>query len=216
MEDEIAAAYGKTMIVAGIDVGGSAKGFHAVALCGYKFCEKFTSCEAEKVVDWCRRIGVRAVGIDAPCRWSSTGRARKAERDLAAVGIHAFATPSKAKAESSDFYRWMINGAELYRRIIPYYPLFSKISKATRSVSFETFPQAIACALAKEVVSAKQKRVVRRALLQELIIDITQLSNIDFVDAALCAVAAQYLVAGNFKKYGNAAEGFIIVPDLVR
>jgi hypothetical protein len=38
------------------------------------------------------------------------------------------------------------------------------------------------------------------------------LSNIDLVDAALCALAAQALLAGRFQTYGDAREGFIVVP----
>lgn len=204
------------MVVAGIDVGGPRKGFHAVSLRDGIIDQKIDSCDVQEIVEWCRQIEASAIGIDSPCLWSKSGRARQAERELAADRIHSFATPTKAKAESSDFYRWMINGAELYRRIRRYYPLYSESRKATRPVVFETFPQAIACALARKTVSAKQKRAVRRALLQQLEIDVTQLPNIDFVDAALCAVAAHCLVAGKIKKYGDEAEGFIIVPKLKR
>ena len=77
---------------------------------------------------------------------------------------------------------------------------------------FETFPQAVACALAGEIVSAKYKSKVRRKLLSGIGIDTTSLPNIDFVDAALCAVAANYLLSGNVNAYGDMAEGFIVVP----
>jgi len=32
------------------------------------------------------------------------------------------------------------------------------------------------------------------------------------VDAALCALTAHDFLAGRFKTYGDAAEGFIVVP----
>ena len=38
------------------------------------------------------------------------------------------------------------------------------------------------------------------------------LTNIDMVDAALCALTAQHLLNRTFKTYGDAAEGFIVVP----
>ena len=36
--------------------------------------------------------------------------------------------------------------------------------------------------------------------------------NIDLVDAALCAVAANAVLAGRFKSYGDLAEGFVLAP----
>src|SRR5437667_2580855 len=161
---------------------------------------------------WCHEISARIIGIDAPCRWSTTGRARPAERELAAEGICAFATPNRQTAENGNFYQWMLNGAELYRLIEPHYQLFDGRNAALGQVCFETFPQAVACALAGKIVSAKQKRVVRRELLRGAGIDTTLLTNIDTIDAALCALAASCLLAGNVKTYGEATEGFIVVP----
>ena len=40
------------------------------------------------------------------------------------------------------------------------------------------------------------------------------LKNIDFVDAALCAVAALYLQKKEFDCYGDHKEGFIVVPTV--
>ena len=79
---------------------------------------------------------------------------------------------------------------------------------------FETFPQAVACALAGKVVSAKQKSTVRRALLREAGFDTTPFTNIDTIDAALCALTAQFLLKNTFKSYGEAVEGFIVAPKL--
>src|SRR5206468_9732635 len=79
-------------------------------------------------------------------------------------------------------------------------------------VCFETFPHAVACALAGKIVSATQKRIIRRELLREAGIDTRRLTNIDTIDAALCALAANHFLAGNVKTYGDASEGFIVVP----
>lgn len=203
---------GENSIVIGIDVGGPKKGFHAVALNAGGYWEKFATPDAASMVEWCRRIGARAVGVDAPCRWSLTGRMRPAERALAAEGIHSFATPSRAAAENRDFFRWMINGAELFRLLEARYPLFDGGNATSGPVCFETFPQAVACALAGKVVSAKRKSVVRRELLSEAGIATAPLTSIDTVDAALCALAAHYLLAGSYKTYGDATEGLIVVP----
>ena len=76
--------------VVGIDVGGPRKGFHAVALREGAYLDTFASPDARDLAAWCIQGGARAVAIDAPCRWSRTGRARPAERALTAAGIHAF------------------------------------------------------------------------------------------------------------------------------
>jgi predicted RNase H-like nuclease len=42
------------------------------------------------------------------------------------------------------------------------------------------------------------------------------LKNIDFIDAALCAVAALYVHSNKFDRYGDAREGFIVIPAMGR
>jgi predicted nuclease with RNAse H fold len=201
-----------TDVVIGVDVGGQEKGYHAVALRGGRYWNKLRTRDAAEIAAWCRQTGARAVGIDAPCRWSRMGRARAAERALAAERIHAFATPNQTVAEGRPFNHWMLNGAALYRLLERHYRLFDGSNTASGPVCFETFPHAVACALAGKIVSARSKRVIRRQLLREAGIDTTALTNIDTVDAALCALTAQNLLAGNIKIYGEATEGFIVVP----
>ena len=60
--------------------------------------------------------------------------------------------------------------------------------------------------------SAKQKRSIRRNLLHRANIDTSRLTNIDQIDAALCALAVDQFVLGNFKPYGDTKDGFIVVP----
>ena len=79
-------------------------------------------------------------------------------------------------------------------------------------IAVELIPQAVACALADTIVSAKHKRIVRRNLLNRARVDISKLTNIDMLDAALCALAAHHLALGTFKKYGEAESGLIVVP----
>lgn len=199
-------------IVVGVDVGGPKKGFHAVAIRKGKIIETYAAFNTAEVVGWCRDLYAFAVGIDAPCCWSYTGRARPCERALAAEGIHAFATPSQAVAENNPFYGWMLNGTELFRLLAPNYRLFDGQYSEPSPMCFETFPQAVACALAGRIVSAKHKCSDRRRLLREAGLSIDSLTNIDMVDAALCALTAQHLLNGTFNTYGEAAEGFIVVP----
>jgi hypothetical protein len=103
-------------------------------------------------------------------------------------------------------YRWLLNGAALYRIIEMHYMLFDGINTTSRKVCFESFPQAVACALKGEIVSAKRKNDNRRRLLRETGIDTSLLTNIDLEDASLCALTAHRFLIGNFKTYGDREE----------
>ncbi len=204
----------RASVVVGVDVGGPKKGYHAVALRDGQFLGKLATLDAAAVVVWCRDLKASVVGIDAPCCWSRTGRARPCERALAVEGLHAFATLSRAAGERNPFYAWMRNGAKLYDRLTPHYRLLDRRHSGSRPVCFETFPHAVACALAKKILPAKQKRTDRRRLLSEAGLSTESLTNIDQIDAALCALTARYLLAGEVNKYGNPEEGFIVVPKI--
>jgi predicted nuclease with RNAse H fold len=200
--------------VVGVDVGGLKKGFHAVAIRDQKLFDKLTTHHPAAIVEWCRTLNVSVVGIDAPCNWSLTGRSRCCEQQLARAGINAFATPSQAIGEVHAFYGWMLNGAKLFRLLSPNYQLFDGRQSALGTLCFETFPHAVACALAGRTLSAKQKRSDRRRLLSDAGLAIDFLKNIDEIDAALCALTAHHLSVGTFRTYGDNVEGFIVVPQL--
>jgi predicted nuclease with RNAse H fold len=197
--------------VVGIDVGGPKKGFHAVALRDGRVLDKLASPSPGHIVDWCLVHKAEAVGIDAPCRWSMTGQARPCERELAGLGIAAFSTPSATIGGVHPFSRWMVNGIALYDLLLSHYRLYDGDSCLSDRVCFETFPQAIACTLAGKRLSARQKRMDRRRLLEQAGIA-EPLTTIDEVDAALCALSAVYVLAGRFASYGDAAEGYILLP----
>jgi predicted nuclease with RNAse H fold len=202
------------VIVAGIDVGGPRKGFHAVALRGGAYLDKLADTDARRIAGWCRERGARIIGVDAPCCWSANGRTRPAERSLAAEGIHCFATPSAGVAAAKAFYRWMFNGAELFSHIEQSHPLYAGGAVPDRETAcFETFPQAVACALAGRIVQAGRKRTIRRELLREAGVETGPLTNIDTVDAALCALAAHRLAIGRVKLYGDPGSGLIVIPE---
>jgi predicted nuclease with RNAse H fold len=200
--------------VVGIDVGGERKGFHAVALRNGIF-EKATSTEPGEIVRWCLERKANIVAIDAPCGWSQSTSARLAEQDLKLLGkkIHCFATPTLAHAQAhkKGFYGWVFNGEKLYRLLAPQYPLYDGRHRSG-PICFETFPHAIVCAFAAKVVPAKPKKLKRRDVLRKLGYDDSPFSNIDFIDAALCAVTAERFREGRTIQFGRRDEGFIVMP----
>jgi predicted RNase H-like nuclease len=199
--------------VIGIDVGGPTKGFHAVALDGLDIVAHWQGADAARLAAWCAEQEAVVVAIDAPCRWRGPHLARAAERELAANGISCYYAPTEQRAREHAFYQWMLPGSDLYRALADRFPLY--LGRApTGPVAIETFPYAAACALAGEIVSAKpkEKRLVRRELLQHAGIALSGNESIDELDALLCALPARGFLLGKFKAYGDAEGGFIIVP----
>ena len=202
--------------VVGIDVGGERKGFHAVAFFNGRFVDKVKNADPGIITTWCIIHKAKIVAVDAPCLWSLKGSSRLVERELNIAGekIHCFATPTREKAISNKakFYDWVLNGEKLYKALESNkYPLFN-YKRTKGNVCIETFPHAVVCAMAGQVIPAKPKLERRRDALEHLGLDITDLNNIDFLDAALCAVAANEFLKGKYHAFGDRHEGFIVVP----
>lgn len=204
-----------TTTVAGIDVGGTKKGFHLVILRGREITDVFSSTDASHIHARCLSFDVRAIGIDAPSQWAVENEGRAAEKAMAREGISCFSTPTeaKARASTSGFYEWMFNGARIYAAFARTHPILKEALFSGAAVSFETFPHAITCAYLKDEASAKKKNSQRRKLLEDEGIDTSKLKSIDDIDAALCALAAQCLIAGETRAFGDAASGYIFVPN---
>jgi predicted nuclease with RNAse H fold len=201
------------IVAAGIDVGGPRKGFHAVALRDGEVFATFHSPEAAGIASWVQGTGARAVGVDAPCRWRTGRSMRPAERELARLGFHCFATPGRKTGEAHPFYAWMRNGLSLYEALsdgAAGYALLGGASPA--KVCFETFPQAIACLLAGRRLSAANKRSDRLRVLEAEGIGTGALGSLDLVDAGLCAVAAHRYLQGGCRLLGDPEQGFIVLP----
>jgi predicted nuclease with RNAse H fold len=201
-------------VVAGIDVGGNRKGCHLVVLQGDRVLLTDKG-SPEHVAESAIASGARMVGIDAPCRWGLSGFGRTAEKQLAKERIFCFSTPTREKALSSTsgFYGWMLNGERVYQKLTVTHPLLETLNFSLGTSCFETFPHAITCALlGTDQASAKLKRTQRRQLLEEIGIDTHLLKSIDALDAALCALTAQYLILGCCKTFGDAPSGLIVVP----
>ena len=208
----------KSQTVAGIDVGGEKKGFHAVALVNGQFADCFSSKSADEVAGWCREtMNARVIAIDAPCRWSKDGRARPAERELMGKGIWCFSTPTEQRAldHPTNHFGWMRNGEALFQALEPTHTLCHQLPLATgQKYCLETFPHAITWHLRGGNADARQKRKQRRELLAQAGIDLAKLTNIDLVDAALCALTAHRAAKGAAcVSYGDPDTGLIIVPS---
>ena len=192
------------LIVAGVDVGGPRKGFHAVALRDGIFNDKFESKDVKDVAVWCRKIKATIIGVDAPCHWSLDGRARPAERALMGEGIWCFGAPTRQIAEThpTGYYNWMLAGADLFTELMKTHRLFSGTPVAPSDMDcFETFPHAIACTLAGQILRAKQKNRDRRNLLDQAGVEFPSRVGLDTGDAALCALTARYFSDAKIKAY---------------
>jgi len=205
----------------GVDVGGPGKGFHAVCLDAGRCMAVTRTREPGELVAWIRSLGAAVVAIDAPCGWSMQGKSRLAERELQRAGIHSFYTPSRTDALASDFYRWVFNGERLYRMLAAEYPLYRGQARAAKTC-FETFPHAVTWQFVPGY-PIREKRMVRREILEAQGCQVNLLKNIDLVDAAVCAIAADFFSRGDrwIKTYPapdvpgwHRDEGLIVVPRL--
>lgn len=201
----------------GIDVGGERKGLHAVAFTGGDYSSHLATKEVQELALWCREtVRAQVIAVDAPCRWSNDGHSRPAEREMMKQGIWCFSTPIREQAveHRRNYFGWMLRGEELFRELEHDFPLCRKLPAANQKCCFETFPHAITWHLRGGNAKASQKRNQRRALLEQAGIDLTNLTNIDLIDAALCALTAyQAATGGECLSFGEPDTGLIIVPS---
>jgi len=202
--------------VVGIDVGGARKGFHAVALVEGTYRDGVRTCSVRELVGWVRDdIGAQVVAVDWPCRWRLGKSVRAAERELMEQGIRCFLTPTRREAihNATGYYEWMLRGMELFRDLAKTHPLCHAGTSVGRRCSFETFPHAITWHLRGGDADATRKRPQRLALLRAHGVRVADLTNMDWIDAALCALAADIFAAGQrMHFYGDQRTGHIVVP----
>ncbi|MFM9042034.1 MAG: DUF429 domain-containing protein [Vulcanococcus sp.] len=204
------------MIAAGVDVGGARKGFHAVLLEGRSVVDQLNTSDAETLASWCLRA--ERIAIDAPCGWALPGeRSRLCERQLLAAGIHCFATPTRevALASTSNFYGWMLQGESLYQALQQQGLAIARDAHALQGrCCFESFPHGITIALSPQIeLRAALKLEQRSALLQRFGVSLSGLSSIDWIDAAVCALAAQLLSEPcTLQIYGESEGGLLVLP----
>ncbi|MBM4163098.1 MAG: DUF429 domain-containing protein [Lentisphaerae bacterium] len=200
----------------GIDVGGERKGFHAIAITNGDYSSHLATKDVQELSCWCRdTVRAQVIAVDAPCGWSIDGHSRPAERELMQKSIWCFSTPTREKAvgHPTNYFGWMLRGEALFRALENDFPLCRKLPATNRKCCFETFPHAITWHLRGGNADARRKREQRRALLTQARIDITGLTNIDLVDAALCALTANRAATGGAcVSFGEQNTGLIIVP----
>jgi predicted nuclease with RNAse H fold len=161
-------------------------------------------------------LGLRpdAVAIDSPPAWGVRGTSRRAERELIALGLPCFRTPS-----DPAFYGWMFAGHAAFAAAARAgYPCFSGGRKG-RGRALEVFPHGAAVALAGRrppAGTARQpaaKRRWRSAVLAGAGVDVTALRTLDAVDAALAALVALIVAEGGaWFSLGEADEGCVVLP----
>jgi len=203
--------------VVGVDVGGARKGFHAVALENGQFKAFKKTVHIPELVEWCvQSIDAITIAIDAPCRWSRDSRGRLAERQLMKKRISCFSTPKRGQAieHPKGYYDWMLRGEGLYRKLQKSHPMYGGQTISGTKTCFETYPHAITWHLRSGDAHATLKRSQRIEILCRYGIETTSLTNMDWIDAALCALTASLACSGEpLAIYGEPKTGFIVVPE---
>ena len=208
--------YFERLTLAGVDVGGPRKGFHAVLLEGLTIAARLTTSDPAELASWLDHHKPGAVAIDSPCRWAVQGGSRPAERELQRAGIRCFYTPTRlaALAHMNGFYDWVFQGEQLYQLIEPKFRLYaSPESLNAGPFCFETFPHGIARALIGQPLLARNKKRDRLQILALERIETQGLNRQDWIDAALCALAARYVLENRFRPFGDLQTGFILLPE---
>jgi alkylated DNA nucleotide flippase Atl1/predicted nuclease with RNAse H fold len=195
----------------GIDIAETRKGLDLVAL-GHdqKIVESRGRLTIDEAVGVAMELKPAVVCIDSPSGWSTSGRSRLAERQLASLGIQSYRTG--ADPGDHPFYGWMRAGFEVFSRLAPTYPLY-RGGGDVGGTAAEIFPHATACLLAGALRSPNTpKETFRRRVLREAGIADEPLRTIDAVDAALAAVTGLIALGGTHSMVGDPAEGVILVP----
>lgn len=196
------------------------RGLDVVVLDGRRLVEapraRQTPADLEELL---RRLLPEAVAIDSPPAWGVRGTSRRAERELIALGLPCFRTPSDPGLQAHPFYAWMFAGHAAFAAAARAgYPCFTGGAEG-RGRALEVFPHGAAVALAGHRPSAgtarrpAAKRRWRAAVLAAAGIDVTALRTLDAVDAALAALVAVIVAEGGpWFCLGQPDEGCVVLP----
>jgi predicted nuclease with RNAse H fold len=165
------------------------------------------------------RLRPGAVAIDSPPAWGVRGTSRMAERELIALGLPCFRTPSDPALQDHPFYAWMFAGHAAFAAAARAgYPLFTGEGNG-RGRALEVFPHGAAVALAGRRPPAgtarrpAAKRRWRAAVLEAGGVDVAPLRTLDAVDGALAALVAVIVAeGGDWFSVGEPDEGCVVLP----
>jgi predicted nuclease with RNAse H fold len=168
-----------------------------------------------------RALHPDAVAIDSPPAWGVRGTSRAAERELIALGLPCFRTPSDPALRDHPFYQWMFAGHAAFAAAERAgFPCFTGGTEG-RGRALEVFPHGAAVALAGRRPppgTARQTAARRRwrsAVLAAAGLDVTPLRTLDSVDAALAALVAVIVAEGRpWFALGEADEGCVVLPGV--
>jgi predicted nuclease with RNAse H fold len=166
-----------------------------------------------------RRVRPAVVAIDSPPAWGMRGGSRRAERELIALGLPCFRTPSDPALREHPFYGWMFAGHAAFAAAARAgYPCF-RGGPDGRGRAMEVFPHGVAVALAGRRPppgTSRQpaaKRRWRAGVLTAAGVDVTPLRTLDAVDAALAALVAVIVAEdGLWFSLGEPDEGCVVLP----
>ena len=170
-----------------------------------------------------RRLRPDAVAIDSPPFWGVRGTSRRAERELIALGLPCFRTPSDPELKAHPFYGWMFAGHAAFAAAARAgYPCFTGApGEDGRSRALEVFPHGVAVALVGHRPPAgtarrpAAKRRWRAAVLAAAGVEVAPLRTLDAVDAALAALVAVIVAQGGpWFSLGQPDEGCVVLPGV--
>ncbi|MGH9035849.1 MAG: DUF429 domain-containing protein [Acidimicrobiia bacterium] len=157
------------------------------------------------------------VAIDSPPGWSRAGGSRQGERELAALGVSCFRTPSDPQRRQRPFYNWMRVGQATFAAAARAgYALYR--GGPVAGCALEVFPHSTAVALAGSrpppgtARRAGTKAAWRRSVLEAARVDTSDLRTLDHLDAALAALTALLAWQGCCFTLGDPDEGLMVLP----
>jgi predicted nuclease with RNAse H fold len=194
----------------GIDVAEPRKGLDLVALDRDRgVLARGTRLSVSDAVSLTLSIEPGVVCIDSPSAWSTSGRSRFAERELARIRIQSYRTGPDPG--DHPFYRWMRVGFELFERLAPAYSLYR--GGDPTGCAAEVFPHATACLLAGRLREpATPKHVFRERALRRAGVRSPLITSPDQIDAALAALTGLIALEGGHCAVGDPDEGVILLP----
>jgi predicted nuclease with RNAse H fold len=161
--------------------------------------------------DVIRRTEPQVIAIDSPPAWGLSGKSRPIERQLQALGISIFPTPTAEFAR--DLHRWMETGFDVFKVAGDLgYPLYTTGASFARS-AIEVFPHASAVVLRGSLAPAGvAKSVWRRSGLEAAGVACSEMRTTDHLDAALAALTGLSFLKGDFSVVGTPGEAVLVLP----